>query len=286
MNPDNGLAWLRRHRLTVSLYIALAIMSLPFIFPFWWMLTSALKPPNDIFAYPPTLLPASVRLENFSDVFALQPFAQHYLNSIYIACVVTAGTLLCASLAGYGFARIRFWGSGALFLLLLSALMMPAEVTIIPNFTLMQALGLTDSHVPLIVLPIVGGNGVIATFIMRQYMLGLPKELEEAAALDGLTRWGMYWRIALPLARPALISVGILSFLHSWNLFLEPLVFITDQQLFTLPLSLRSMTDEYGQSLWHVQLAATSLSVIPVLIVYIFAQRHVVESFAMSGTKG
>ena len=164
--------------------------------------------------------------------------------------------------------------------------MMPSEVTIVPLFHYLQKLGFTNSHVPLIILPMFGGAGVVGTFMMRQYFLGLPAELEEAAFLDGLTRWGIYWRIALPLARPALAAVAILTFLYSWNLFLEPLVLIEDQAKFTLPLALRGYTDPYGQPLWGEQLAATTMSVVPVLIVYIFAQRHVVESFAFSGTQG
>jgi len=278
--------WIRDNQSEVALYIALIIMAIPFVFPFWWMISSSLKPPDEIFAQPPTLFPQDIRWENYSDVFEFQPFARQYWNSFYIAVTVTLGTMFTASLAGYAFARVRFWGSSWLFFLLLGALMMPAEVTIIPNFTFMQKIGWTDTHIPLIILPIVGAQGIVSTFIMRQYFLGIPKELEEAAMLDGLTRWGMYWRIALPLAKPALSAIAILSFLNSWNLFLEPLVFINEPELYTLPLALRSLTDEYGQSLWNLQLAATTMSIVPVLIVYVFAQRHVVESFAFTGTKG
>lgn len=275
-----------RHGNKILLYLLLTALSIPFLFPFWWMFTSAFKPSNDIFAYPLTLLPQTWRLENFVEVFTFQPFARHYFNSIYIAVLVTVGTLLVASLSGYAFARIRFRGSSVLFLLLLSALMMPAEVTIIPNYTFMQSLRLTDSHIPLIILPILGANSIVSSFLMRQYFLGIPQELEEAGLLDGLSRWGIFWRIALPIAKPALIAVTILTFLYSWNSFLEPLVFITNPDLYTLPLSLRSITDEYGQAVWNIQLAATALTVLPVILIYAVAQRHVVESFALSGSKG
>src|SRR5690606_33281118 len=152
--------------------------------------------------------------------------------------------------------------------------------TIIPLFHYIQRIGLDDSSIPLIVLPVFGGAGVMGMFMMRQYFLGLPTEIEEAALLDGLTRWGVYWRIAMPLARPALAAVAILTFLHSWNLFLEPLVLLTDPDRFALPLALRGYTDPYGQPLWGERLAATTLSVLPVLAVYVCAQQHVVESFA------
>jgi len=158
--------------------------------------------------------------------------------------------------------------------------------TAILSFFFMRLLGLVNTHVPLIVLPVFGSSGVVATFLMRQYFLSLPTELEEAAMIDGMGRFGIFFKIALPLARPALGSVGILTFLYSWNSFLEPLVFVNDLNLFTLPLALNTFTDSYGLPLWHLQLAATTLSVIPILVVYVLAQRQVVESFAMSGMKG
>lgn len=276
----------RKWLLAFLWYGTLILLSLPFIFPFWWMMTSSLKLATEIFAFPPTLLPKTWRWQNFVDVFTYQPFARHYFNSLYIAALVTAGTIFVSSLAGYAFARIRFKGKNLIFLVLLSTLMMPTEVTIIPNFFLMTFLGWLNTHVPLIVLPVFGANGVVGTFLMRQFFLSLPQEIEDAAMIDGLGRFGIFWRIALPIARPALAALAILSFLYSWNLFLEPLVFVNDLNLFTLPLSLTNFTDTYGLPIWHLQLAATTLSVIPVLIVYVLAQRQVVESFTLSGVKG
>ena len=278
--------FVRRNRSLVFMYAALSIFCLPFVYPFWWMITSSFKPFDEIFQYPSTLFPETVIFDNYKHVFEMQPYARQFANSLYIALAVTVAVLFVSSLAGYAFARIKFPGSGLLFVMILSAIMMPAEVTIIPLFSFLQKVGLDNNHIPLIVLPTFGSAGVIATFMMRQYFLDLPKEVEEAAFLDGLTRWGIYRRIALPLARPALMAVAILTFLHSWNLFLEPLVLITNQELFTLPLALRGYTDPYGQPLWGEQLAATTISVIPVLVIYVFAQQHVVESFAFSGTKG
>jgi multiple sugar transport system permease protein len=276
----------RRSLHTALWYLSLLLLAVPFVFPFWWMATSSLKSASEVFAFPPTLLPTSWRWHNFVEVFTYQPFARHYLNSLYIATLVAAGTILVSSLAGYAFARIRFAGRALIFLILLSTLMMPSEVTIIPNFFLMTFLGWVDTHIPLIVLPIFGANGVVGTFLMRQFFLGLPSEIEDAAMIDGLGRFGIFWRIALPIARPALGALAILSFLFSWNLFLEPLVFVNDLNLFTLPLSLNNFTDAYGLPIWHLQLAATTLSVIPVLLVYVLAQRQVVESFTISGMKG
>ncbi len=265
--------------------VGLSALAIPFVFPFIWMLSGALKGQADVFSSA-ALIPATFHWSNFSEVFAYQPFARQYFNSLYIAVIVTGLTLFLSSMAGYALARLRFAGSALVLLLLISALMMPEEVTIVPNFFLMKNLGLMNTHMPLILLPIFGSQGVMATFLMRQYFLALPKELEEAGRMDGLTRFGVYFKVALPLSKPALAAVGIITFLFSWNLFLEPLVFVNDIKLFTLPLALANFTDTYGLPLWHLQLAATALAVIPMLIVYILAQRQIVESFALSGVKG
>lgn len=281
---NSRLVSLRKFILRGLNIAALLALAIPFLFPFWWMLTSAFKTQTEIFEFPPPLLPHTLNWANFSTVFTFQPFSQQYLNSVYIAVIVTVANLIISALAGYAFARIRFKFSTVIFIVLLSALMMPAEVTIVPNYTFWKPFA--NTHVMLILLPIFGGNGVVATFMMRQFFLALPGELEDAARIDGLGRWGMFWKIAVPIAQPALAAVAILTFLYSWNSFLEPFIFISDPKLFTLPLSLVNFRDNYGLPLWNIQLAATTLSIIPVLIFYIAAQRRVIESFASSGVKG
>jgi multiple sugar transport system permease protein len=267
-------------------YVLMTLLAIPFIGPLWWMISSSFKNTSEIFAFPPTLFPETWLWQNFVEVFRFQPFGRQFFNSMYIALVVTLGTVIASSVAGYSFARIRFPGNNLLFVLLLTSLMMPAEVTIVPNFRFMQFLQLTDSHVPLILLPILTGNGVMATFMMRQYYLSLPRDVEESAMIDGLNRAGILRYIALPIAKPALASVAILAFLFSWNLFLEPLIFIDTLTKFTVPVALRGFTDSYGYPMWDLQLAATTLSVLPVLLFYILAQRQVVESLSFSGIKG
>lgn len=265
--------------------LALLIVAIPFVFPFLWMVSAGFKSVTEIFGAP-SLIPRAWRFQNFVEVFTYQPFARQYFNSIYIALAVTALTLVISSLAGYALARMRFAGAGLLMLFLVSALMVPEEVTIIPNFFLIKWMGLMDTHWPLILLPTFGPHGVMATFLMRQYFLALPKELEEAGRMDGLSRLGIWWRIALPMSRPALAAVAIITFLFSWNLFLEPLIFLSSLEMFTLPLALSNFTDTYGLPLWNLQLAATTLAVVPILIVYLIAQRQIIESFALSGVKG
>ncbi|TPO12654.1 carbohydrate ABC transporter permease [Mesorhizobium sp. B1-1-5] len=265
--------------------VALLLLAVPFVFPFLWMISGGFKSTTEIFGAP-TLIPRVWRFENFAEVFAYQPFARQYFNSLYIAATVTALTLFIASLAGYALARIRFAGAGLLMLFLVMALMVPEEVTIIPNFFLIRTMGLIDTHWPLILLPVFGPQGVVATFLMRQFFLALPRELEEAGKVDGLSRFGVWRKIALPMARPALAAVAIITFLHSWNLFLEPLIFLSSLDKFTLPLALSNFNDSYGLPLWNLQLAATSLAVVPILIIYLIAQRQIIESFALSGVKG
>lgn len=276
-----------KHRTLVTVlgYSVLAVAAIPFFFPFWWMVMSSFKTATEVFA-DPSFFPSVWRWRNFLGAFQYQPFARHYINSVYIAVIVTTATVFIGSLSGYAFARLRFPGRSVFFLLILSSLMMPAEVTIIPNFFLMNSLGLTNTHAPLILLAVLGAHGALATFIMRQHFLALPEELEDAARIDGLGNIGILLKVAMPVAGSAVSAVVILTFLHSWNLFLEPLVFLNELVLFTLPLSLNNFRDAYGVPLWHLQLAATTMSVVPILLVYVAAQRRIVNALAFSGMKG
>jgi multiple sugar transport system permease protein len=248
------------------------------------MVTSSLKPNSDIFGR--SLWPTRASFAAWHDVFTMQPFAQQYFNSAYIAVVVTLGTLVVSSMAGYAFARIRFRGQNVLFLVVLTGLLIPSEVTIVPLFRMFNSLGLVNTHWPLILVPIFGAPSVLATFIMRQFFVTLPVELEEAARMDGLSRAAMFRRIALPLARPALGAVAIFTFLTSWNLYLEPIVYLSSKSMFTLPQALTQFTDPYQGPLWNVQLSAASMTAIPVLIVFVIAQRQFIEGLAHTGLKG
>jgi multiple sugar transport system permease protein len=272
-------------RTKLVIYGIMCVLAVPFVFPTWWMVTSSLKPVGDIFSFPPDLLPTNATVDAYGQVFELQPFALLYFNSAYIAVVVTLGTMVVASMSGYAFARIRFRGQNVLFVVVLIGLLIPSEVTIVPLFQMFFRLDLIDTHWPLIIVPIFGAPSVLATFIMRQFFISLPGELDEAARMDGLGRFAMYWRIALPLARPALGAVAIFTFLHSWNLYLEPIVYLSSPEKFTLPQALTQFVDAYGGPMWNVQLAAASLTAIPVLIVFVFAQKQFIEGLAHTGLK-
>lgn len=270
----------------LTLYVLLVIMVIPFVFPTFWMILSSFKPQAELFKKPPKLLPEQWTFQPYIDAVTTQPFFQQYWNSIYIAVLVTVGTVVFSSLAGYAFARIRFPGANLLFLLILLGLMIPSEVTIVPLFRGANALGLVDTHWPLIIIPMLGAPSVLATFIMRQFFLSLPDELEEAGRLDGLGRFGIFARVAMPLAGPAVSAVVIFTFLRSWNLYLEPLVFLSTKTKFTLPLGLTQYQDAYGELQWNTQLAAATMTVIPVLLVFLFAQRQFVEGLTRTGIKG
>ncbi|MDT7803057.1 MAG: multiple sugar transport system permease protein [Actinomycetota bacterium] len=272
-------------RAKIACYVVMVVLAVPFVFPTWWMITASLLPANEVLAYPPKLFPSRPQWENYRAAFTDFPLAQQYFNSLYIAVLVTLGTMFFSSLAGYAFARIRFRGE-KFFGLILIGLMVPSEVTIIPLFRVVDDLGLTNTHWPLIVVPIFGAPSVLATFVMRQFFITIPGELEEAGRLDGLSRFGLYRRVALPIAKPALAAVAIFTFLTTWNFFLEPLVYLTDKDKFTLPVALTQYVDVYGGHLWNVQLAAATTTVVPVLIVFIIAQRQFVEGLAQSGLKG
>ena len=274
------------HRLKLVVYGLLLIFCVPFVFPTWWMATSSLKPINEIFAFPPRLWPSDPTLDAYRRVFELQPFERQYFNSLYIALIVTAGTLVVSSLAGYAFARIKFRGSGVVFMVVLAGLLVPNEVTIVPLFRMFDSAGLVDTHWPLILVPMLGAPSVLATFIMRQFFISLPNELEEAGRVDGLGRFGLFWQVALPLAKPAIGAVSIFTFLHSWNLYLEPIVFLSTKEKFTLPQALTQYVDAYGGSMWNVQLAAATMSALPVLIIFVLAQRQFIEGLAHTGLKG
>lgn len=267
------------------LVAALAVLAIPFAVPTIWMVAASIKPLPEIFKAPPSLWTEHPTLAAYGEAFTFQPFARQYLNSVYIAVLVTLITLLVSSMAGYAFARIRFPGANALFLVVLTGLLVPSEVTIVPLFQVFKRAGLINTHWPLILVTAFGAPCVLASFIMRQFFIALPAELEEAGRLDGLGRPGIWWRICLPLARPALSAVAILTFLASWNLYLEPTVYLTSPELFTLPQALTRFTDAYGADMWNTQLAAATMTVLPVLIVFVIAQRQFVEGLAHSGLK-
>ncbi|TSB47458.1 carbohydrate ABC transporter permease [Alkalicoccobacillus porphyridii] len=265
-------------------YSLLVAVSALMLLPFVWMLTTSLKDPNQIFSFPPTFIPNPIQFGSYIEVLSSTYFLQQMFNSIYIGALVTIGTVMLASMAGYAFARIPFKGRNVMFLLFLSVMMIPGEVTIIPLFLFMRELGWIDTHMPLILIPIFGAGGAFGIFVMRQFFRQVPAELEDAAKIDGCSRFRIFLQIMLPLSKPALATVTIFTFLTNWNEFLEPLIFINSRELMTLPLALSLFTDEAGTD-WSSLMSASVLATLPVLLVFFFAQKQFIESLAMSGSK-
>lgn len=266
----------------VLLHLVLISLSLLMLFPFFWTVSAALKGDDAVLATPPQLLPNPVHWENFAAVGDLIPFGQLFLNSILVAVATTMLQLLTCSMAAYAFARIPFRGKGPLFLIYLATLMVPAQVTYTPLFIFMRLMNLTDTYAGLILPAVTSAFGV---FLLRQFFMAIPRELEEAAVLDGASHWTIYRRIILPLSRPGLAALSIFSFMGSWNSLLWPLLVVTsNQDIMTLPLGLSTLQGEYSTA-WNLLMAGTFLSIIPIVIVYLLAQRHFVEGLALSGVK-
>ena len=264
------------------LYLVLTALSLMMLFPFLWTVSAALKGDDTVLATPPQLWPNPLHWENFAAVNDLIPFGQLFFNSLLVAVITTVMQLLTCSLAAYAFARLRFRWKGPLFLLYLATLMVPAQVTYTPLFIFMRLMNLTDTYAGLILPSVTSAFGV---FLLRQFFMAIPRELEEAAVLDGASHWTIYWRIIMPLSGSGLAALSIFSFMGSWNSLLWPLLVVTNNQdIMTLPLGLSTLQGQYTTA-WNLVMAGTLLSIIPIVIVYVLAQRHFVQGLALSGVK-
>jgi multiple sugar transport system permease protein len=268
----------------IGVYSGLTLVSLLMLFPFFWMVSTSLKKESAVFQFPPQWIPDSVQWSNYAAVFTKMPFGTYFFNSVYIAVIVTAGTCLVSAMAGYGFAKIQFPFRNTIFLCLLGGMMIPTEVTAIPLFTWMSKLHLVDTPIPLIFPPMLGAGAMFGAFVIRQFYITVPDEIDEAAKIDGCTPWRTFIMIMLPLATPALATVSIFTFLERWNEFFEPLIYLNSKELFTLPLGLAMLTTEAGVD-WPLLLAASTLATIPLLLVFFFAQNKFIEGIANTGLK-
>ncbi|MDR9855445.1 carbohydrate ABC transporter permease [Paenibacillus sp. VCA1] len=261
------------------LVLGACIMALPFI----WMLLSSLKDLSQVFIVPPKWIPDPFVWSNFKTSLTALPFGKAYFNSFYINVIVVASQLFTCSMAAYAFAKIRFPFRESLFVLFLATMMVPGQVTIIPLYLMMKSIGWLDSHLSIIV-PAALFNA-FGVFLLRQFFRGIPKEMEEAAIVDGANRWTIYARIMLPLVKPALSALGIFTFLGMWNSFFYPLIFLNTPEKFTVPMMLNLYRGMYSTD-WTLMMAGAAIALIPVLIVYIIGQRYIIEGVTLSGIKG
>ncbi len=264
-------------------YLALTGLSVLFALPFLWMLSASLKIEADIWNYPPEWIPNPVRAANYPEALTLMNFPRLLYNTVFITALSMVGTLLSCTWIVYGFARFRFPGRDFFFMLLLATMMLPAQVTMIPLFILFRELNWLNTFLPLIV-PSFFGNAFFI-FLLRQFFMTIPTELDDAAKIDGCSYIGIWWRILLPLIKPALAAVAIFTFIGNWNEFLGPLIYLNDEAKFTLTLGLATFRGVYSTQ-WALLMAASVVVLLPCLIVFFLAQKQFVEGITFAGLQG
>ena len=266
---------------TLLRYLLLIAGALTMIVPFLWMLSTSLKQPDSVLTVTPQIIPSSVTLESYRKVLDLLQLDRMFLNSVFVTVVTVIAQLITSSFAAYAFARMRWRGRDPLFMLYLATLMIPSQVTITPLFILMKQLGWINTYQGLILPTIVSAFG---TFLLRQSMLNIPREYEEAAFLDGANHWQVYRTIVMPMIRPAIATLAVLLMMASWNDFLWPLFVINDEKLMTLPVGLSLLQGAY-QSDWNLIMAGAVISVVPIILVFLAAQRTFINGMMQSGLK-
>ncbi len=266
-------------------YVIVLAGAVIFMIPFFWMLSSSVKPLDQVFANPPQWIPEKIMWRNYSDAWTALPFNRFLLNTLFVTALGMAGNIFTSALVAYGFARFRFPGRDVLFVLLLSTMMLPYVVTLIPTFIIWRKLGLVNTYDPLVLGALFGG-GPFFIFIMRQFMMTIPVELEEAARIDGANTFRIFTKIMLPLLRPALLAVAIFSFQGYWNDFLAPLIYLSDMDKSTMTLGMFFFLGGPNEPpRWHWLMAMSTLMAVPILTIFFLAQRYFIEGIALTGIK-
>lgn len=272
-----------RTRRNLVTHLVLVLFVIGALFPFYWMVATSLKTLSESLQSPPTWFPRHVQVSNYTDAFHAAPFGRYLFNTLFIAGFTVVCNLLTSVLAAYSFAMTDFPGKRVIFAVLLTTLMIPFEVTLIPNFILIKNLHLYNTYWAQIVPWAAGTFGI---FLVRQFFLSIPKEIFEAAVIDGATPWGILWKVAVPLARPALVTLALFSFIGSWNSFVWPLIVTTSTSVRPIQVGLSQLTSEAGNNNFPLMMAGTALTIIPIAVLYFFVQRQLIEGVASSGVKG
>lgn len=278
MKKKKSSAVLRR----VLLYIVLILIAVIMVVPFLWMLSTSLKTQYDAVKIPPVWIPDPPQWENYVKLFTEQPMFQFMLNTIKIVFFVVLGQLFFSSLAAYSFARISFKGRNVVFFFYIATLMVPGQVTMIPTYLMFAKAGLTDNHLALILPAFFSAFGV---FLLRQFFMSLPRELEEAAEIDGCNPFMTYWRIMLPLVVPAMLTLGVFTLMNTWNDYMGPLIYLSSPEKYTMTLGIAYFKGVYTTQ-WNLVMAGSIVSIVPILIAYLCAQKYFIEGIAFSGVKG
>jgi multiple sugar transport system permease protein len=265
----------------ISVYAVLIFGAMIMVIPFVWMVSTSFKLPKEIFVFPPTWIPSEATLKNYIDLFRNLDFARPFINTVLVAGSITLLSVLFSSMAGFAFAKFRFKGRDALFLLVLATIMVPGQMTIIPVFLMLRHLGLINTYAGLILPAMVSAFNV---FFMRQFIITIPDDLLEAAKMDGAKEGFLYFKIILPLCRPALSTIAIFTFTGSWNSFLWPLIIAQDERMYTLPVAISVLAGQYGENI-AIQMAGSCIVIAPILVFFIFAQRYFIKGIALTGMK-
>lgn len=262
----------------LALIAGAAFLMLPLV----WMFSTSLKDLGSVLQVPPEWIPEVFHWENYVQVFQTTPFARYAINTLIITFLNVIGKVLSCSLVAYAFARLRWRGRNVLFLIMLATLMLPNQVTLIPQFVMFKQLGWIDTYMPLVVPNWLGGP--FLTFLLRQYFMTIPRELDDAARIDGASYFGIYWRIILPMSKPAIAAVAIFMFNASWNDFLGPLIYLHSPEKYTLAMGLRAFQDQYVTQ-WNLLMAASLMTMIPVVVIFFFAQKYFIQGIVFTGIK-
>ena len=272
------------------LYAVAIAASVLFMLPFAWTVFSSLKSPSELYMFPPRWLPATPRFENFAEVFAVAPFGRWLWNSVFVAVLATFGAVFSAAITGYSFARFRYPGRDLLFILTLSTLMLPAEVTLIPLYLLFNKIKWLDTYLPLIV-PSYFGGGAFLIFMMRQFFMTIPMDLDEAARIDGAGYLRIFWQILLPLSGPVLATAAIITFINDWNAFLFPYIILNDKLKFTIGIGIKyfqtiASNIDSMEPRENLLMAGSLMMTAPIILLFFAAQRYFIRGIVMSGIKG
>lgn len=252
-------------------------------FPFIWSIRSSVMTAKEILKFPPIWIPSTFTLENYQNVLSYQPFGRYIFNSLFVACSVTLLQLLIAAMGGYAFARLRFPGRDKVFLLYLATMIIPPQVTLVPQYVLISRLGWIDSYAALIIPSVFSA---FLTFLFRQFFLSIPRDLEDSARIDGAGYTRIFLTVILPLSGPIIATGGLLAFMSSWTSFLWPLIVLRTRELRTVPIGLAALRDEMGTTDYAQIMAGSVLAILPMFILFVFLQRYIIQGIASSGLKG
>lgn len=272
----------KKKALRLLLYFFLFALCILMLAPFAWIISTSLRLPKESFKLPPAFFPTSFHIENYREVFRIFPFAKVLFNSVKIAVIVVVVNTFISTMAGFAFARIDFKGKNIIFMILLSGMMIPAQAKLIPTYLVMSKMGFVGTHTSLILPAIISPLNI---FFVRQHMMTIPASYEEAAYIDGANRLTIYMKIFLPMSKSVIVMTSLLTFLGSWNDFINPLIFISKYDRMTLPLGMRTLSGAMGTGSVAVVLAGVTMSLIVPTLIYLFGQKHIMQSVVMSGLK-